>query len=217
MTRSPRKRPTTSSIRVGYIRVAAGLPERAQQSRALADLGVPAGSIVIDDDRRQPFQRRDVTIASLRPGSVLYIATASVLAPATGAWLACLATITDHGASLHIVDSGRVLNPDVTLRAIADIARALAASRRQLQTAPARRAAVAGGRLGRKPKLTGDALAAAEKDWRAWSGPQALTPAEIAKKHGVGRSTLIRLFGPRDAAPARGSMPKAKVGKRNKA
>jgi DNA invertase Pin-like site-specific DNA recombinase len=189
----------------GYIRVTKAGPSEADQRESLAASGVDPAHLYVDDSRDEPpyravkLKERERIIREIEPGSRIVVVDLERIGVSIPDIIVTVRTIMEKGVSVLDLSNDRlyegVREGDLLLDAVAAEKR-----RKSLRLEKARAVLVARGtRTGPSPKLQGEARAAAKRDYFDPSK----TVRQVAVDHGVGATTLHRMFGDRNVPPGR--------------
>jgi hypothetical protein len=191
-----------ATVRIAYMCERKGLPKLADQRAALAAAGLT------DDELAQPYvdrvtraaggqPERDYIIGGARAGDEVWVSRPAVIATTEAEALRFLASVSDHGAVLCIASTGgRYSAPTAAQDAVAAGLRLAAEVKADERRAVLERARKGlRGKPAGKPKVGAERMEAARIIWF----DQTISGDEAAAKAGIGRRTLHRHFGPREA------------------
>lgn len=201
---------------MAYICERKGLPTPADQRAALLSAGLTAAELAepyLDRCMRKPRPgeraqpERDHLVGAAREGDEVWVARLGVLATTSDEAMRFVAAVCDQGAVLCCASTGRRYR--VRSEAAQDVADALrlaadiAADERKAVMERARKGLR--GKPAGKPKISPERLEAARGPWF----DHTIDGDEAARRTGIGRRTLHRHFGPREA-PAFGGKRKGR-------
>jgi DNA invertase Pin-like site-specific DNA recombinase len=191
-------------VQVGYARgsLDAELYDRQLRTLAAADCAAVYSDTVVG--RTADRAGLESCLAALQPGDVLVVATLGRLARSVHELIGLVTRLHDRGATLRSLDGALDTGgPDgrALLAAFAALARYIDDADAEAARDGRASARAAGQRLGRPPVLTPDQVALAR---RLLCDPAA-TVASVARRLGVGRSTLYRYLPELTGRPGSGS------------